>query len=287
MQTPPANLRLMRAVLPQALEEMTFDPSLGWRFGAFHKAAQVCDGRGETPHASTSAGITEDTAAAGGTTTYCEQVTAAFADMSPAGLARLAHSTGDAWLLHQMEQYLPREFFHHWRGVFRHETSSVPDTASSSSLSGTCPLFSTAPSSSSGMPLPDEFMQWGIGRRVSFVTKQRLSIWSPYRPVLATGLFRLLSGAAFSRCLWQTSDTIWYAALDPSEGTDFFTRRLTLASVLMHVVPVWLNDNSSGSVDSFALLDRQLRAAVERGKRLRRLPPVSFLSTKLGPVPRG
>jgi len=69
--------------------------------------------------------------------------------------------------------------------------------------------------------------------------------------------------------LWRTADRIWTAAGFPmagERGAGRYSRRATLAGVLIATRIVWLEDRSVGSGDSWAFLDRRIEDVMRLGR---------------------
>ncbi|MFK5997962.1 MAG: COQ9 family protein [Rhodobacterales bacterium] len=72
-------------------------------------------------------------------------------------------------------------------------------------------------------------------------------------------LFALpLYAAEGSQALWATTDKIWTALGDSSEDLNWYTKRATLSAVYSTTLLFWLGDDSEGSVDTWAFLDRRI-----------------------------
>ena len=52
----------------------------------------------------------------------------------------------------------------------------------------------------------------------------------------------------------------------PSEGLSFYSRRATLAGVLVATLLYWLDDQSEGCAESWAFLDRRIEDVMRIGK---------------------
>ena len=75
----------------------------------------------------------------------------------------------------------------------------------------------------------------------------------------ASALYALPPYAADgARALWSTADAIWTALGDRSDGLDHYTKRATLSGVYASTVLYWLGDDSQGSIETWAFLDRRI-----------------------------
>jgi ubiquinone biosynthesis protein COQ9 len=61
-----------------------------------------------------------------------------------------------------------------------------------------------------------------------------------------------------AQALWATTDKIWNVLGDTSEDVNWYTKRATLSAVYSSTVLFWLGDQSEGSVDTWAFLDRRI-----------------------------
>jgi ubiquinone biosynthesis protein COQ9 len=61
-----------------------------------------------------------------------------------------------------------------------------------------------------------------------------------------------------SKALWATTDKIWNALGDTSEDVNWYTKRATLSAVYSSTVLFWLGDESVGSSETWAFLDRRI-----------------------------
>ncbi len=72
-------------------------------------------------------------------------------------------------------------------------------------------------------------------------------------------LFALPQHAADgARAVWGTSDAIWTALGDTSRDANWYSKRATLSGVYGATVLFWLGDDSAGSRDTWAFLDRRI-----------------------------
>ena len=61
-----------------------------------------------------------------------------------------------------------------------------------------------------------------------------------------------------AKAIWRTADLIWRSLGDVSEDVNWYTKRATLAAVYGSVVLIWLGDQSVGSEETWAFLDRRI-----------------------------
>lgn len=118
----------------------------------------------------------------------------------------------------------------------------------------------------------DELQRLSIRRRIARLVRARLEPLGAHREAVRRALAaRGLPGnlAEAGRGFWATLDRIWRAVGLPPEsdsGLDWYTRRLSLAGVLVSTTLVWLDDASEGSADSWAFLERRIEDALKVGR---------------------
>lgn len=64
-----------------------------------------------------------------------------------------------------------------------------------------------------------------------------------------------VDGAA---ALWRTADAIWQVLGDTSEDVNWYSKRVILSAVYSACVLFWLGDESEGSADTRAFIDRRI-----------------------------
>ena len=75
----------------------------------------------------------------------------------------------------------------------------------------------------------------------------------------AVAILALPQNAALAaRALWRTADTIWRAAGDTATDYNHYTKRLILGGVYSATLVVWLADETEGTTDTWAFLDRRI-----------------------------
>jgi ubiquinone biosynthesis protein COQ9 len=111
-----------------------------------------------------------------------------------------------------------------------------------------------------------------VRRRVATLVRARLEVLTPHREAIrraaaARGMPANLAGSG--RALWRTVDLVWRASGlggDPKEGFSFYSRRVTLAGVLLATFLYWLEDPSEGCEDSWTFLDRRIEDVMRIGR---------------------
>lgn len=100
-----------------------------------------------------------------------------------------------------------------------------------------------------------------IRERVTFCIRTRLELVAEHKDAVRRGatLLALPPYAADSaRALWSTADIIWTACGDRSDDYNWYSKRAILSSVYSGTVLYWLGDESEGSADTWAFLDRRI-----------------------------
>jgi ubiquinone biosynthesis protein COQ9 len=65
------------------------------------------------------------------------------------------------------------------------------------------------------------------------------------------------------QALWATTDKIWNALGDTSEDINWYSKRATLSAVYSSTVLFWLGDDSEGSAETWAFLDRRIENVMQ------------------------
>ncbi|MCT4611155.1 MAG: COQ9 family protein [Pelagimonas sp.] len=101
--------------------------------------------------------------------------------------------------------------------------------------------------------------------RVTFAVRARLEAAEDREAVRrGTTLFALPQYAADgAKLIWGTSDAIWTALGDTSDDFNWYTKRATLSGVYSATVLFWLGDDSLGSEDTWAFLDRRIENVMQ------------------------
>ena len=120
--------------------------------------------------------------------------------------------------------------------------------------------------------MPPASPELSLGKRVRSVIAQRLQDSTPHREPVRRGLALLAcNSVAASRVTARTVDAIWHAAGDRSADFSWYTKRAILAGVYGSTLLFWLRDDSAGSADTLAFLDRRLANVGRLGKLARRV----------------
>ncbi len=127
-----------------------------------------------------------------------------------------------------------------------------------------------------------------IRERVTFAIRTRLEVADRELVRRGMSLFALpLYAGDGAQLLWGTSDLIWRALGDTSQDVNWYTKRATLSAVYSSVVLFWLGDDSPGSTNTWAFLDRRIDDVMKIEKfktTLRKAPflgPLLELGTKI------
>ncbi len=118
-----------------------------------------------------------------------------------------------------------------------------------------------------------------IRDRVAYAVRTRLEVDSDREVVRrSSALFALPPNVAIGgRLIWDTADSIWTALGDTSHDVNWYTKRAILSGVHSATLLYWLGDESSGSKDTWAFLDRRIDNVMdfERLKRQLRENPLT------------
>src|SRR5690242_7914356 len=109
-----------------------------------------------------------------------------------------------------------------------------------------------------------------VRERVGTAVRARLAALEAHREAVRRALALLAfpqNLALGARLLYDTTDTIWYAAGDTATDFNFYTKRGLLAGVIASTTLYWLDDRSSGGEATHGFLERRL-ADVMRIPRL-------------------
>jgi len=66
------------------------------------------------------------------------------------------------------------------------------------------------------------------------------------------------NAVAGSKCIWNTADTIWTALGDTSDDLNWYSKRTILSGVYSASLLYWLGDESEGSANTMAFVDRRI-----------------------------
>lgn len=94
----------------------------------------------------------------------------------------------------------------------------------------------------------------------------------------ASTLFALpMHAVEGGKLIWETADHVWTALGDTSEDANWYTKRATLSGVWASTVLFWLGDDSAGSADTYAFIDRRIEDVmrIEKMKGKLRDNPIS------------
>ncbi|MEO1328571.1 MAG: COQ9 family protein [Pseudomonadota bacterium] len=104
-----------------------------------------------------------------------------------------------------------------------------------------------------------------IREKVAFAVRTRLEIIAPHREAVRKGaaLYALpIYAADGAQAVWETADHIWTALGDPSDDLNWYTKRAILSGVYGSTVLYWLGDESLGSENTWAFLDRRIEGVM-------------------------
>jgi len=100
-----------------------------------------------------------------------------------------------------------------------------------------------------------------IREKITLAVRTRLEVDAGHREALRRASVSLLlppaSGSA-AKALYNSVDAIWVSIGDTSTDFNFYTKRATLAGVFSATLAFWFADESDGSVETWAFLDRRI-----------------------------
>lgn len=113
----------------------------------------------------------------------------------------------------------------------------------------------------------------GVTAKIELAIRLRLEVDKPNREALRRAITLLvlpISAASAARALYRTVDRIWRIVGDTSTDFNFYTKRAILAGMLSSTTSQWLADQSAGSAETWAFLERRMQDVVkiERAKSL-------------------
>jgi ubiquinone biosynthesis protein COQ9 len=106
-----------------------------------------------------------------------------------------------------------------------------------------------------------EFHSLKIRAKITTAIRTRLEQAAPHREAIrraAAVLSFPANAPRTARLTWRTADTIWRLAGDTSTDFNHYSKRALAGSVYAATLLYWLNDESEGSADSWAFLDRRI-----------------------------
>ena len=111
-----------------------------------------------------------------------------------------------------------------------------------------------------------------VRQRIASLVRARLEAVDGHkeamrRAALARGLPRSVSRTGSS--IWRTVGRIWQEAgfpADSAEGFSYYSRRVTLAGVIVSTFLYWLEDQSDGHKQSWAFLERRIDDVMRIGQ---------------------
>jgi ubiquinone biosynthesis protein COQ9 len=135
---------------------------------------------------------------------------------------------------------------------------------------------------------PERLAGLKIREKIRALVWRRLEIQAPAREAIRRALAILAMPQNVPlglRISWRAADQMWRIAGDTSTDFNHYTKRVTLGAVYGSTLVAWLDDQSDGSGDSAAFLDRRIDDVMQfekwkaqwRGSSDRRLSLTRFL----------
>ena len=111
-----------------------------------------------------------------------------------------------------------------------------------------------------------------VRRRIGHLVRTRLGLLTPHREAIrraaaARGMPGNVVGTG--RALWRTVDLMWRTAGlggEPGDGFSYYSKRVTLAAVLVASFLYWLDDQSEDCAESWAFVDRRIEDVMRIGR---------------------
>lgn len=140
---------------------------------------------------------------------------------------------------------------------------------------------------------PETLARMPVRERIARLVRARIEVLDDHKEAMRRAA--LVRGnpanlGVAGKALWRTVDRIWEAAGFPStreQGFSRYSRRATLASVLVATLLYWLEDISPGNEETWAFLDRRIEDVMRVGQirgqfqgLLRGLPGAGLLRRK-------
>lgn len=142
---------------------------------------------------------------------------------------------------------------------------------------------------------PDLIVGMKVRDRIRSMILYRLDVTTPAREAVrkALAILSMPQNVPLGlRTGWRSADLMWRLAGDTATDYNHYTKRLTLSGVYTTTLLAWLDDDSEGSVDTAAFLDRRLGDVMKfekwkadwRGNAIRRPSLARFLGRLRYPV---
>lgn len=110
-----------------------------------------------------------------------------------------------------------------------------------------------------------------VHERITYLTKERLMLYLPYRDAIASYGVHLMfpkNATQSLKSIARTVDLIWFMAGDKSTDHNYYTKRGLLGVVYVTTAIAWMNDKSENFETTWAFLDRRIENVLSFGKAL-------------------
>jgi len=119
---------------------------------------------------------------------------------------------------------------------------------------------------------PQELARLPVRERIATLVRTRIEVLDDHKEAMRRAA--LIRGnpaniGTAGKALWRTVDRIWDAAgfaISREQGLSRYTRRATLAGVLISTVLYWLEDISPDNEETWAFLDRRIEDVMRFGQ---------------------
>lgn len=117
------------------------------------------------------------------------------------------------------------------------------------------------------------FSKLKVREKITFAVRTRLEILEPHKDAvraMTAKMARPTNTSLAARLVWQTADSMWFAAGDTATDFNHYTKRGLLSGVLTSTALYWLSDKSEGHEQSWEFLDRRIANVLTVGKQIGR-----------------
>ena len=108
---------------------------------------------------------------------------------------------------------------------------------------------------------PEKLAAMKIRERIRSLVRERLRIQEPAKEAIrrAQSILAMPQNLpAATRLAWRSADVMWRMAGDTATDYNHYTKRAILSAVYGSTLLAWMQDDSEGSADTAAFLDRRI-----------------------------
>ncbi|TPE64589.1 COQ9 family protein [Sandaracinobacter neustonicus] len=121
-----------------------------------------------------------------------------------------------------------------------------------------------------------EFNALKVREKITLAIRTRLEQAASHKEAIRRAMHLLAqpqNAPLAARLSWRTADSIWRVAGDTATDFNHYSKRALAAAVYSATLLYWLNDDSEGSADTWAFLDRRIANVMQIEKAKARLRP--------------